>query len=49
MLAVIEDEEQVTVSQREDEALDQGAFAALRHTECPRDGREHEVGIAQRG
>jgi hypothetical protein len=49
MLAVVEDEELMTLSEREDEALHQGTFAALRDTECPRDGREHEVGIAQWG
>jgi hypothetical protein len=48
MLAVIEEEEEVAVAEDQDEALDQGAFAALRDTECPRDRRQHEVGITQR-
>ena len=39
----------MTVLEREGEALAQGAFAALRDSKCPRDGRKHEICIAEWG
>jgi hypothetical protein len=48
MLAIVEDEEHMTGLERQDEALDYGAFATLRDTECPSNSWQHEVGITQR-